>query len=85
MSETSEVRRLLDEKGVTDRLEYEASEGDHTTAWDVAESKEHPMSDVEMAYVEYKDGVTITRIWNLTPEQVVAISKWIADGSKEQL
>lgn len=83
LSKTSEVRRLLDEKGVTDRLEYEESEGNHTTAWYAARSAENPKFDVEVGYTEYKDGVTVTRIWNLTPEQVVAISKWIADGSKE--
>ena len=72
MTATERIRELLDERGITSdkRIEYsQPSLGEEVTAWDIDE-KELPYS-VEASYLAFDDGVTITRIWNLTPEQAI--------------
>lgn len=69
MTETEELRRMLDERGV-EWKGYKPNPWTDTTAWDIDASD--PRREVEAGFMEFDTGVTLLRFWNATPEQAVA-------------
>lgn len=69
MTDTDELHRLLDERGV-EWKRYKPNPWTDMTAWDIDASD--PRREVEAGFMEFTDtGVTLLRLWNATPEQAI--------------